>query len=382
MVTKLGLDNSFMLFGANGMMEQNERVHISKGTRIFAFGYGMNEQQYVVYNDNMDAVEICTGDPKDIDQSDLDRYFSPKHHLEETIRPISKQFGIGFYYDESDDVIGEDIIEKSLQRAENLDRLEHEVEEEKERKDEETREKLIKEYNYLKRAEGFDHKTCGANIRTELKKNFPNTKFSVRYSSFSGGDSYDIDWTDGPTTKQVDAIVKKYSDMHPDSYSMGDYWDCVPSIFNALFGSVGYVMTHRDISEEAVGKVIEELEATGVNEENCKDYRAYKEGSEEQRLVARETPRNLNEVARWICHNKDLSIKVEQKQKKEPVTVEAYDVRIIDYSEKSFAVVGNTRPIKEDLKRLGGRFNAKLNCGCGWIFSNSRRAQVEELVNK
>jgi hypothetical protein len=47
-------------------------------------------------------------------------------------------------------------------------------------------------------------------IKQELKKAFPNTKFSVKSDSFSGGDSVRINWIDGPTTEMVDNIVSKY----------------------------------------------------------------------------------------------------------------------------------------------------------------------------
>lgn len=52
---------------------------------------------------------------------------------------------------------------------------------------------------------------------------------------------------------------------------------------------------------------------------------------------------------------------------------------IIDYSEKAIAVVGDTREIKESLKVLGGRFNPRLTCGAGWVFSKSKREAVESL---
>lgn len=55
-------------------------------------------------------------------------------------------------------------------------------------------------------------------------------------------------------------------------------------------------------------------------------------------------------------------------------------VKIILYSEKAFAVVGDTKPIKDDLKKLGGRFNKRLTCGAGWIFSNSKRAAVNAFL--
>ena len=47
-------------------------------------------------------------------------------------------------------------------------------------------------------------------IRKVLKGKFPNTKFSVRSSRYAGGSSISISWFDGPTAKDVDAIVKPY----------------------------------------------------------------------------------------------------------------------------------------------------------------------------
>ena len=47
-------------------------------------------------------------------------------------------------------------------------------------------------------------------IRKDLKRAFPDQKFYVRTSVYSGGASIDIDWMDGPTTAEVDAVVKVY----------------------------------------------------------------------------------------------------------------------------------------------------------------------------
>lgn len=52
------------------------------------------------------------------------------------------------------------------------------------------------------------------------------------------------------------------------------------------------------------------------------------------------------------------------------------------YSEKSFVVTGNTKDHKEELKEMGGRYNSKLSCGSGWIFSFSRKDEVESWVQK
>lgn len=54
--------------------------------------------------------------------------------------------------------------------------------------------------------------------------------------------------------------------------------------------------------------------------------------------------------------------------------------QIIDYSEKAIAVVGDTRDIKDKLKMLGGRFNPRLSCGAGWVFSKKQQAEIEKLL--
>lgn len=48
-------------------------------------------------------------------------------------------------------------------------------------------------------------------IRKALKRAFPKVKFSVRSDSYSGGSSIDVSWTDGPTSDQVDEVVKRYA---------------------------------------------------------------------------------------------------------------------------------------------------------------------------
>lgn len=48
-------------------------------------------------------------------------------------------------------------------------------------------------------------------VRAALKPAFPDTRFSVRSSTYSGGSSIRVEWTDGPTTRQVDAVVGVYA---------------------------------------------------------------------------------------------------------------------------------------------------------------------------
>lgn len=54
---------------------------------------------------------------------------------------------------------------------------------------------------------------------------------------------------------------------------------------------------------------------------------------------------------------------------------------LIDYSEKAIALIGDTKPIATQLKALGGRFNPRLSCGAGWIFSRRKEAELKALIN-
>ena len=53
-------------------------------------------------------------------------------------------------------------------------------------------------------------------IRKHLKNTFPNIKFYVTSSKYSGGASISIDWVDGPTTDDVDAVAQLFSGANFD----------------------------------------------------------------------------------------------------------------------------------------------------------------------
>ncbi len=80
------------------------------------------------------------------------------------------------------------------------------------------------------------------------------------------------------------------------------------------------------------------------------------------------TEQEFNDVMR------DYMESLQEKEEEKP----SYE--IVYYSEKAFAVTGDTRSIKDELKQLGGRFNAKLKCGAGWIFSKKVMDDVRKLL--
>jgi hypothetical protein len=96
--------------------------------------------------------------------------------------------------------------------------------------------------------------TAGKNIRIELGRAFPGVKFAVRSSRFSGGNSLDVSWTDGPTTQQVDDIIGKYAQGHFDG--MTDCYEYAHSAWTDAFGDAKYVHSRREYSDRMVEQVM------------------------------------------------------------------------------------------------------------------------------
>lgn len=63
-----------------------------------------------------------------------------------------------------------------------------------------------------------------------------------------------------------------------------------------------------------------------------------------------------------------------------PCNQEGINLTYVDYSEKAFAITGDTKPVKDQLKALGGRFNFRLTCGPGWIFPKTKEQAVRDAL--
>lgn len=90
------------------------------------------------------------------------------------------------------------------------------------------------------------HATAAAQIRAELKSAFPGIKFSVKSSSYAGGDSVRIEWENGPTSNQVNKIVDKY--QYGSFNPMEDIYEYDNK--NTEVEQVKYVQVQREISQD------------------------------------------------------------------------------------------------------------------------------------
>ena len=120
------------------------------------------------------------------------------------------------------------------------------------------------------------------NMRLQLKEAFPGVKFSVRSERYSGGDSINVGWQDGPTTEQVESIVKRYQGGNFNG--MEDIYEYSADAWNDAFGDAKYVFSNRSYSDKALASAIRtvkakyagNLAAKGIEDISIADYRAGK----------------------------------------------------------------------------------------------------------
>lgn len=311
----------------DGFKRLSEHPELPKGTIIRAFGAFMEESTWATTGKGNEIVKLS--------ENDSESYFSnPFNNLDEYCRPISEKFGIGFYYDLDAPRATDEEIAQAIARGNDFIK---EREEEKNRAEEESkraREEVLKKYGAIYAQPSGKYMTdavlVAKHIRQDLTNAFPKQKFSVRKADYS---TINIEWKDGPTREEVEQIAGKHERICSRDKWNDDLWEHNDTAFTSVFGGVDYIFYYRETAPE----------------------------------------------------NKNVSLytKPEPKQNKtnKTETIEAKGVQIIDYSEKAIAVVGDTRAIKETLKTLGGRFNAHLTCGAGWIFSKSKEATIKEALN-
>lgn len=296
-------------------------------------------------------------------------------------QPLSKQFGIGYYWDdkEPDYRMPEQEIAKLVHQCEVQQAWNERLEKNKRIASQNRTDQLRKEYgSILTECNSYDDKTAKQNMLVLLKRSFPGVKF---YCRKNGSSSYCVRWTDGPTEKMVGKICSMFADTTFNGYQ--DIEENIGDEFTALYGGIGYT---PDLERSYSDKVWEEAkekfyakhpEAIGVNENSEFIPKTYSEFVRNDRYTC------ASSCVRGYLRDVNLYQEPEEKPVKTTLKTvgNAGDLQLVDYSEKAVAIIGNTREYVEKLKELGGRFNGKLKCGAGWIFSKKREPELRSAFS-
>lgn len=236
------------------------------------------------------------------------------------------------------------------------------------------------------------HAAAAAAIKAELSTLYPHIKFSVKSESFSMGDSVRVNWTDGPTSDEVDNIISKYQYGHFNG--MEDMYESTNR--RADIPQSKYVSGSRSISAELEAILLPDAEKLFCSDHynNVRDVNDFirrifyhcsiPSGATVTGIVSTGVTCGISspETFYKIGYTLPETAQKTTEPNFNPVAVVAGEVNIIDYSEKAFAVVGDTKPIKDKLKALGGSFNPRLSCGAGWIFSKKKLNEVTKALSE
>jgi hypothetical protein len=261
------------------------------------------------------------------------------------IRPLSEKFGIGYYYDDEKPRFM-DAFEVAILRGEA---------EQADRQEQEERQKQHEYSEQLKatgreRLEAIVPADAKAVIVAELHEDESDGMtdyygYRTQRTVILGFSTHTRDLF--PEMRKVAANFEKTAHLavkntkyeHREKYSMG----------------AGYYLSESKYH----GWIIQKERLTGSREQFIERYA----------LIAGDESN--------IC----VKVQAEADSAKETVTG---DFVIVDYSEKAIAVFGDTKPVKDKLMALGGRFNPKLNHEggkrAGWIFGKARENDLKNLL--
>lgn len=98
-------------------------------------------------------------------------------------------------------------------------------------------------------------------IRAELKRTFPKTKFSVRSESYSMGSSVRVSWTDGPTSKRVEEVLSGFEGRSFDGMTDSTHYHPITLPSGETVRAYSYVTASRKVSDRHLAQVIEAVAA-------------------------------------------------------------------------------------------------------------------------
>lgn len=350
-----------------GKMEVNHgKPVLPIGSKVFTYGSGMSECDAIVISEPDER-----GSQKCVTTSNYEdsrRFFS----IDSYSKPISKKFGIGCYYDDSLEVVycAEDIaiaIELATTAQDNRN-AKAKAESEAYAAEKAA---LPAKYPHLKPlADGqrYDKAARKFNLVGQLQHTFPNVKFSVRNDH---GSTYNIRWENGPTDKEVTAVLNLFKDSYFDG--MTDSTVHYSNAFSSVFGSFDYLFTHRNWSAE-----LQEMWEGNKHLMGNGDRDWFNEAFRKQSFPA---------YAKITGYDDDNNVfnftapEATTTASSEPITRDG--VTIEDYSEKAIVVRGITKDDKDThakFREIGGVFNFKLKGGAGWIFSKRKTDDVKNAL--
>ena len=190
-------------------------------------------------------------------------------------------------------------------------------------------------------------------------------KWSVTTKSYAGGQSLTVALMAGP----FDVFSEEWKEEHAydveHGYTQhGDYEKAVtPEAFCVISKVKAFAMSYNHDDSNSM-----------IDYYDRGFYDHYEVGKWNKPYTKKESKEPAP-----VKKSKPASTKDSETQA-EPAAPAAESLQIVDYSDKAIAIVGDTKQIKDILRKLGGRFNPRLTCGAGWVFSKKKADEVRAAL--
>jgi hypothetical protein len=329
-----------ILLGANKPYDTSKQV--LKENQIVEFhGAGASLSRFVVYRADLH---------KDRYDYHLINVETKEFHLTDLVRPLHEKFGIGMYYNALEPQFM-DAFEVLMLKSE-ADYQKKETQE-KQQKEQERREQL--KTIGRERLQNLIHADAKAIILAELHNDESDSMtdyfgFSTEHAVILGFSTH---------TKDLFSEMRKYAANFEGT---------------AYLAEENKEYEHREKYTGGSGYYLGKSKYSGWIVTKERFYGSREQYIDRYALIAGD------EANIQIKANKSET-ETDTKTETESITG---DFEIVDYSEKALALFGDTKPIKDQLKACGGRFNPKLACNngkrAGWIFSKTKGHELRDLL--
>lgn len=199
-------------------------------------------------------------------------------------------------------------------------------------------------------------KEIAKEIRQQIKndKQLAECKWSVTIESYSGDSSIHVTMTEAPFEAFTDKFKREHSSMSTqNAFSETDITPLAIDLMNKV----------REITRSYVHD-----DSNPITDYHCRNFYDW------YYIGRRNKPFK-------VCASKPTTKQTASAHAATPTRVVLEGkLRLFNYSDKAIALVGDTKPIKDILKNLGGRFNSHLSCGAGWIFSKKAEGKLRAAL--
>jgi len=333
----------YSLFGGTTTDTEVKAVEVNQIIQMEGYSY----DRYVVYkitHDNRFGYNYHLINLRTLDM-----------HQSEIIKPLSQKFGIGMYYNEnniefktSEETAG--LLVKA--QAKRVDEIEQERAEEKRREE--------------------VHVIC----REWLEKNLPQDAQALIIARLKQDES--DSQTDYFASRTTQTVILGFSKHKRDIFSE-------MRIYASNFEETTYLAEynedyeHREKYSMGVGYYLGESKYRGWIIEKEPIYN--RESTIKEFSYVAGCPDGI-----YINKNKSTDTNtVDIEQSTLQIESDNFHFEIVDYSEKAIALFGDTKPIKDLLSAMGGKFNPRLTYKegkkAGWIFAKAKREELEGVLS-